>query len=307
MTVAIFLGALRDAGDRLIAFLVSKRETNRRNEISNLPRLTGKERKGAIMDLGLSRKNAIVCGSSKGLGLACATALARAGVNVLLNGRTAGSLEHARRQLSEELGRNVEAVAADVTREEGRAALLGAMPQPDIIITNAAGPAPGNFEDWSEAVWHDALSTNMIAPIQFMRLVIPGMRQRRWGRIINITSSAVKAPLPLLGLSNGARSGLTGVVAGLAREVARDGVTINNLLPGFFDTNRLRSLTMAEADLSGRSFEEVWTSKASANPTGRLGDPAEFGAACAFLASQHAGYINGQNWLLDGGAYPGTF
>jgi 3-oxoacyl-[acyl-carrier protein] reductase len=259
------------------------------------------------MDLGLSGKNAVVCGSSQGLGFACATALARAGATVLLNGRTEVSLKDACEKLSAEIGRPIQGIVADITQESGRAALFAKMPQPDILITNAAGPPPGNFEDWGEAEWNVALNANMIAPIQLIRLAIGGMRQRNWGRILNITSSAVKAPLPSLGLSNGARSGLTGFIAGLAREVARDGVTINNLLPGFFDTARLRRLAAAEADRRGLSFDDVWADKARSNPTGRLGRPEEFGAACAFLASEPAAYINGQNLLLDGGNYPGTF
>ena len=259
------------------------------------------------MDLGLTGRNAIVCGSSKGLGFACASALARAGANVLLNGRSENGLKEACKRLSAEAGIPIRGVTADVTEEGGRNALLEALPQPDILVTNAAGPPPGNFEDWGEAEWNAAVRANMIAPILFVRRCIGGMRQRRWGRIINITSSAVKAPLSSLGLSNGARSGLTGFMAGLARQVARDGVTINNLLPGSFATDRLRHLAQAEADKRGLSFDEVWIEKARLNPTGRLGRPEEFGATCAFLASDLAGYINGQNLLLDGGTYPGTF
>ncbi len=259
------------------------------------------------MDLGLTGRNAIVCGSSKGLGFACASTLAKAGANVLLNGRSENGLKEACERLSAEVGVPIQGLAADVTEEGGRNDLLRALPQPDILVTNAAGPPPGNFEDWGEAEWNAAVRANMIAPIQFVRQCIGGMRQRRWGRIINITSSAVKAPLPSLGLSNGARSGLTGFMAGLARQVARDGVTINNLLPGSFATDRLRHLAQTEADARGLSFEEIWAEKPRLNPTGRLGRPEEFGAACAFLASDLAGYINGQNLLLDGGTYPGTF
>jgi 3-oxoacyl-[acyl-carrier protein] reductase len=198
-------------------------------------------------------------------------------------------------------------VVADVTTPEGRAALLAVCPEPDILVTNAAGPPPGAFEDWDAAVWAGALEKNMIAPIMLIRATVGAMRRRRWGRVINITSSAVKSPLPLLGLSNGARSGLTGFVAGLAREVARDGVTINNLLPGTFATDRLRTYAGALARAREVAPDAVMDELAAGNPSGRVGRPEEFGAVCAFYASVHAGYITGQNLLLDGGAYPGTF
>ena len=259
------------------------------------------------MDLGISGRTALVCGSSQGLGHACAVALAEAGVEVVLNGRDAGRLAQAAGALSERLGRTFAHVSADVTTQEGRAALLEACPQPDILITNAAGPPPGNFVNWDEADWQKALSANMVTPIMLIRDVIAPMRSKGWGRIINITSGAVKAPIAMLGLSNGARTGLTGFIAGLAREVARDGVTVNNLLPGQFETARLRSLAQATAEHRGVSVEQAWKDMGAANPTGRLGSPEEFGATCAFLASQSAAYINGQNILLDGGAYPGTF
>lgn len=259
------------------------------------------------LDLAIAGRKAIVCGSSKGLGLACAEALADAGVEVVLNARSAGPLEVAAKTLSARIGRPVAAVAADVLDADGRARLLAACPEPDILITNAAGPAPGQFEDWGEAEWHAALQANMVAPLQLIRAVLPAMRRRGWGRILNITSAAVKAPLPMLGLSTGARSGLTGAVASLAREVAPDGVTINNLLPGHFDTDRLASVLASQAARQGLSAEEVRRRTEAANPTRRVGRPAEFGAVCAFLASEHAGYVNGQNLLLDGGAFPGVF
>lgn len=261
---------------------------------------------GEGLDLEIAGRRAIVCGSSKGLGHACAVSLAAAGVEVVMNGRAGPALEAAAQDLSRRLGRTVVCVAADVTTPDGRAALLKACPDPDILVTNAAGPPPGAFEDWDEQAWERALAANMVAPIMLIRATVGGMRQRGWGRILNITSSAVKAPLPLLGLSNGARAGLTGFVAGLAREIAADGVTINNLLPGQFATSRLRSYAEALARAKGVSADDVLAQMAAANPTGRIGQPEEFGAACAFLASAHAGFITGQNLLLDGGAYAGV-
>ncbi|MDX8356503.1 SDR family oxidoreductase [Sphingopyxis terrae] len=259
------------------------------------------------MDLGLRGKTAIICGSTSGLGLACAEALAAADATVLINGRRRESVEAITARLSERLGRLVEGVAADVTTDAGRRAIVERCPAPDILVCNSAGPPPGRIDDWGYAEWEKALGGNMISPILLIRDVLPGMRKRRWGRIINITSAAVKAPLPMLGLSNGARSGLTGFVAGLAREVAADGVTINNLLPGNFATRRLQQYADALGRDRGTSAEAVLADLAAQNPTRRVGDPEEFGAACAFLASQHAGYITGQNFLMDGGAYPGTF
>jgi 3-oxoacyl-[acyl-carrier protein] reductase len=259
------------------------------------------------MDLGIAGRRAIVCGSSKGLGLACATALAEAGVEVVLNARSANVLSEAAEALAAKIGRPVASVAGDVTTEAGRAALLAACPDPDILVTNAGGPAPGRFEDWGEAEWHAAVQANMVAPLQLIRATIPAMRARGWGRILNITSAAVKAPLPMLGLSTGARSGLTGAVASLAREAAADGVTINNLLPGQFDTDRLASYFAGLAARQGVTVEEARTRVEAANPARRVGRPAEFGAVCAFLASEHASYLNGQNLLLDGGAFPGVF
>jgi 3-oxoacyl-[acyl-carrier protein] reductase len=254
------------------------------------------------MDLGIRGKSALVCGSSRGLGRACAEALVAAGVRVVLNGRDPAHLE----ATAQQFGGECVAIAADVTTAEGRELLLQACPEPDILVNNAAGPPPGRFETWDEAEWQAATGANMIAPILLIRAVLPAMRRKGWGRILNITSSAVKAPLPLLGLSNGARSGLTGFVAGLAREVACDGVTINNLLPGTFATDRLTRYAEALADAQGIETQQAVRQMEIANPTTRLGRPEEFGAVCAFMASQHAGYITGQNILMDGGAYPGA-
>jgi 3-oxoacyl-[acyl-carrier protein] reductase len=261
----------------------------------------------AGFSLGIEGRSALVCGASKGLGRACAEALAQAGVKLTICARSEDPLKAAAAEIEALGGPPVTAIAADVTTEAGRAALLAACPDPDILVTNAAGPPPGRFEDWGEAEWQAATSANMIAPLLLIRGVIGGMRQRRWGRIVNITSSAVKAPLPMLGLSNGARAGLTGAIGGIAREVARDGVTINNLLPGHFATDRLEGYLTALASSRGAPVDAVRAEVAAANPTGRVGQPQEFGAACAFLASAHAGYITGQNLLMDGGLYPGLF
>jgi len=258
------------------------------------------------LDLGLEGKTALVCGSSRGLGRACAEALAAAGARVVVNGLDPERLAETAKAIGAAIGGAVQAVAADVTTEAGRRALLAACPEPDILVNNAAGPPPGDFQAWGEEEWRKATGANMIAPILLIRAVLPPMRRKGWGRILNITSSAVKAPLPLLGLSNGARAGLTGFVAGLAREVARDGVTINNLLPGTFATDRLTGYAGALARSRGIEPDEALRQIEAANPTGRVGQPPEFGATCAFLASRHAGYITGQNILLDGGAYPGV-
>jgi 3-oxoacyl-[acyl-carrier protein] reductase len=198
-------------------------------------------------------------------------------------------------------------VAADITTVEGRASALDACPEPDILINNAGGPPPGDFRDWDRDAWIRALDANMLTPIELIKATVDGMIARKFGRIVNITSSAVKAPIEILGLSNGARSGLTGFVAGVARKVARHNVTINNLLPGSFDTARLRATMEGRAKQAGTSLDEIVAQSRNVNPTGRFGTIAEFGAACAFLCSVHAGYIVGQNLLLDGGAYPGTF
>ncbi len=259
------------------------------------------------MDLGIRGKRAIVCAASRGLGRGCAVALAREGVELTIMARTPGPLEATADEIRAASGVKVSTVAGDITSAAGRAALLAACPDPDILVTNAAGPPPGNFRNWSRDDWVRALDANMLTPIELIKATVDGMIARGFGRIINITSSAVKAPIEALGLSNGARSGLTGFVAGLARQTVRHNVTINNLLPGPFDTDRQRALLEASAQAANKTIEEIRSARAAANPAGRFGDPMEFGAVCAFLASQHAGYITGQNILIDGGAYPGTF
>ena len=259
------------------------------------------------MDLGIKGKSALVCAASKGLGRACALALAEDGVALTIVARGREALEATADEIRAATGVTVRTVAADVTTPEGRALVLAACPAPDILINNAGGPKPGNFRDWSREDWIAALDANMLAPIEMMKATVDGMMARKFGRIVNITSSAVKAPIDILGLSNGARSGLTGFVAGLARKTVSQNVTINNLLPGPFATDRLSATLQAGANMSGRSYETVEAEWKAQNPAGRFGDPMEFGPACAFLCSRHAGYINGQNLLLDGGAYPGTF
>jgi len=258
-------------------------------------------------DLGIAGAKALVCGSSSGLGLACAVSLARAGVDIVINGRDRQRLDQAARQVADATGAAVSGIVADVMTAEGRAAIGDRLGEIDILVTNAQGPPAGTIEDWDEAHWLTATRQNMVGPILLIRAALPGMRSRSWGRIINITSGAVKAPLPLLGLSNGARAGLTGFVAGLAREVARDGITINNLLPGNFATDRLKSYVAALAEQQGKAFDTLWEEMQRQNPAGRFGDPAEFGDVCAFIASRQAAYLNAQNILLDGGAYPGVF
>ena len=259
------------------------------------------------LDLGIAGRTALVCGASKGLGRACAVSLAAAGVRLVLCARTPGPLESARADIASLADQPVTAVAADVTTEAGREAILSACPDPDILINNSAGPQPGRFEDWGAAEWEAATQANMIAPILLIGAVLGGMRARRWGRIINITSSAVKAPLPMLGLSNGARAGLTGFVSTVAREVAADGVTINNLLPGRFATDRLESYITTVGRARGIEPEALRRELADDIPAGRFGRAEEFGAVCAFFASEHAAYLTAQNVLLDGGAYPGMF
>ena len=254
------------------------------------------------MDLGIMGKRALVCASSRGLGRGCADALAREGVELTLVARTAESLEATATAIRAESGVAVTAVCADITTDAGRAAALAACPEPDILVNNAGGPPPGNFRDWERDDWIAAVDANMLTPIALIKSVVDGMIGRKFGRIVNITSSAVKAPIPILGLSNGARAGLTGFVAGLARETVRHNVTINNLLPGPFATDRLKATIETVADQQQRPFDEVWAERMAGNPAGRFGDPAEFGLACAFLCGAGAGYITGQNLLVDGGA-----
>jgi 3-oxoacyl-[acyl-carrier protein] reductase len=259
------------------------------------------------MDLGIAGRRALVCAASKGLGRGCAEALAREGVDVTILARTAADIERAAAEIGALAGRPVAWLACDITTTEGRAAALAACPDPDILVNNAGGPPPGDFRDWDREAWLRAIDANMLTPIELIRATVDGMIARKFGRIVNITSSAVKAPIDVLGLSNGARSGLTGFVAGIARKVARHGVTINNLLPGSFDTDRLRSGMQGRARTAGKDVEVVMAAAREAVPTGRFGVPAEFGAVCAFLCSTHASYLVGQNILIDGGAYPGTF
>ena len=257
------------------------------------------------MDLGIAGKRAIVCGASAGLGRACAEALAREGVCVVIAARGEDRLRATAEAIRSETGGEVTAVAADVVTEEGRAAVLAACPEPDILINNAGGPPPGNFRDWSREDWIKALDANMLSAVFLTKAVIDPMIARRFGRIVNITSGAVKSPIGMLGLSNGARAGLTGFMSGLAREVAPHGVTINNLLPGPFDTDRLKGLQARTSQQSGRDIDAVRASAAKSVPAGRFGEPGEFGATAAFLCSAHAGFITAQNILMDGGAFPG--
>ena len=262
------------------------------------------------MDLGIAGKWALVCAASKGLGKGCALALAKEGVNVVITARGVNALQATASELrAANPAVQVVAVAGDITTAEGRAAALAACPQVDILVNNAGGPPPGDFRNWDRTAWLAALDANMLTPIELIKAVVDGMAARGFGRIVNITSAAVKAPIDILGLSNGARSGLTGFVAGVARQpqLAGRNVTINALLPGPFDTDRLRGTMAGAAAKSGKSLDELLEARRKLNPTGRFGNADEFGAACAFLCSQHAGYITGQNLLMDGGAFPGTF
>ncbi|CAB3786799.1 SDR family oxidoreductase [Pararobbsia alpina] len=259
------------------------------------------------MDLGIAGRRALVCASSKGLGRGCAEALAAEGVEVTILARSRDALERTAEEIRAKTGAKIIAVACDITTPEGRTAALAACPEPDILVNNAGGPSPGDFRDWEREDWIAALDSNMLTPIELIRQTIDSMVARGFGRIVNITSSSVKAPIEVLGLSNGARSGLTGFVAGAARRFASHNVTINNLLPGAFDTDRIRKVNEAVAAKNQISIEEVRAQRQKSIPAGRYGQPDEFGAACAFLCSAHAGYITGQNWLVDGGAYPGTF
>ena len=259
------------------------------------------------MDLGIAGRRALVCAASKGLGRGCAQALADAGCEVTIVARNADLLRRTAEEIGARAGRPVAFVAADITTPEGREAALATCREPDILVNNAGGPPPGDFRDWDRDAWLRAIDANMLTPIELIKATVDVMISRKFGRIVNITSSAVKAPIDILGLSNGARSGLTGFVAGLARKVAAHNVTINNLLPGSFDTDRLRTTMEARAKATGKSMAEVLAAGAAAVPAGRFGQRDEFGAVCAFLCSVHAGYIVGQNILQDGGNYPGTF
>lgn len=254
------------------------------------------------MDLGIKGKKALVCASSKGLGRGCAEALAEAGVNLVMNARGAEALEATAAEIREKYGVEVVTVAADVTSDEGRAKVLAAAKGADILVTNAGGPPPGMWTDWEREDFIKALDANMLTPIALMKALLPDMIEQGWGRVVNITSQAVKAPIGVLGLSNSARAGLTGYVAGTSRQVANKGVAINNLLPGLHATDRAKSLDEGAAKAQGTDVDAVKAARMASIPAGRYGSATEFGAACAFLCSTHAGFIVGQNILLDGGA-----
>lgn len=254
------------------------------------------------MDLGIAGKRALVCASSKGLGLGCAEALAEAGVNLVMNARGEEALLQAAQSIRDSYGVEVETVVADVTTSDGQEKLLAAAVDIDILVNNAGGPPPGMWSDWEREDFIKALDANMLAPIALMKALLPGMMERGWGRVVNITSQSVKAPIAVLGLSNSARAGLTGYVAGTSRQVAGKGVCINNLLPGIHATDRAVSLDSGVSAQQGISMEEAKAQRAATIPAGRYGTRAEFGATCAFLCSQHAGFIVGQNILLDGGS-----
>ncbi|MEL0305849.1 MAG: SDR family oxidoreductase [Luminiphilus sp.] len=258
------------------------------------------------MDLGIKGRRALVCASSKGLGRGCAEALAAEGVDLVLNARGDEALQATADALRNQFGVQVTAVAADVTSEAGQRAVLDAAGDVDILVTNAGGPPPGMWSDWTREDFIAAFDANLLTPIAFIKALLPGMTARGWGRIVNITSVAVKAPIPVLGLSNTARSGLTGYVAGVSRQVAGTGVTINNLLPGLHDTDRLAMLDKVDAAARGITLEEARAARIGTIPAGRFGTAEEFGAACAWLCSNHAGFVIGQNILLDGGAFPGA-
>jgi 3-oxoacyl-[acyl-carrier protein] reductase len=262
------------------------------------------------MDMGIKGKWALVCAASKGLGRGCASALAGEGVNLVITARGDEALQATAAALRAAApGIEVRTVTGDITTADGRAAALAACPQVDILINNAGGPPPGDFRDWTREDWLKAIDANMLTPIELIKATVDGMAERGFGRVVNITSAAVKAPIDILGLSNGARSGLTGFVAGVARQpkLAGRNVTINGLLPGPFDTDRLRTTLKGAATAAGVSIEEIAERRRKLLPAQRFGTADEFGALCAFICSVHAGYMTGQNLLLDGGAYPGTF
>lgn len=262
------------------------------------------------MDLGIKGRNALVCGASKGLGRACAHALLREGVNVTIVARDAAVLEATRAELqpvAAASGASVQAVACDITTPEGRSKVLAACPSPDILVTNAGGPPPGDFRQFGLDDWRRAVENNMLTPIDLIKSTVDGMIARRFGRIINITSSSVKAPIKSLDLSGGARAGLTGFIASIARDTVQHNVTINNLLPGSFATDRLVGMIGKLAATQGKEPDAMLAASQQAIPARRFGDPQEFGDFCAYLCSAQAGYITGQNLLIDGGAYPGVF
>jgi 3-oxoacyl-[acyl-carrier protein] reductase len=265
------------------------------------------------MNLGITGKWALVCGASKGLGYGCAQALAREGTHLVIVARGAEVLQAAAERLRADpqvpKGTHVEAIAADITTTEGRARVFAFRQEFDIVVTNAGGPPPGDFREWDREAWIKAVDANMLTPIELIKATVDGMAARGFGRIVNITSSSVKAPIDILGLSNGARSGLTGFVAGVARttKLASANVTINNLLPGVFDTDRIKSTMEGTSKKTGKPVDELRQQRMNTIPARRFGTPDEFGTACAFLCSAHASYITGQNLLMDGGAYPGTY
>jgi 3-oxoacyl-[acyl-carrier protein] reductase len=259
------------------------------------------------MDFGIAGRKAIVGGASAGLGKACAMSLAREGVDVTIVARTLANIEAAAEEIRAATGVKVTPVAVDITTDEGRALVLKACPEPDIVVNNSGGPPTGNFRDWNRDAWIAALNGNMLSAVFMIKDTVDGMIARKFGRIVNITSSAVKAPISILGLSNGARSGLTGFVAGVSREVARHNVTINNLLPGDFDTERHQSNTRVLAQKQNKTYEEMRAIRMAQVAAGRFGTPAELGEYCAYLCSAQASFITGQNLLIDGGKYPGTF
>lgn len=259
-----------------------------------------------MLDFGIAGKKAVVCASSKGLGFGCADALAAVGVNLVMNARTAETLANAADRIRDKHGVEVTEVAADITTDEGRAAVLEAAGHVDILVNNAGGPPPGDFRDWTRETWIKALDANMLAAFELIKAVVDPMIENKFGRIVNITSGSVKSPIPMLGLSNGARAALTGFCAGLSRQVAQHNVTVNGLLPGQFNTDRIESLITNSAKAEGRSREDVRASLEERNPAKRLGEIEEFGFACAWMCSAHSGYLTGQNILIDGGSFNST-
>ena len=259
-----------------------------------------------MLDFGIAGKKAVVCASSKGLGFGCAEALAAVGVNLVMNARTAETLANAADRIRDKHGVEVTEVAADITTDEGRAAVLEAAGHVDILVNNAGGPPPGDFRDWTRETWIKALDANMLAAFELIKAVVDPMIENKFGRIVNITSGSVKSPIPMLGLSNGARAALTGFCAGLSRQVAQHNVTVNGLLPGQFNTDRIESLITNSAKAEGRSREDVRASLEERNPAKRLGEIEEFGFACAWMCSAHSGYLTGQNILIDGGSFNST-
>lgn len=259
------------------------------------------------MDLGIRGRKALVCAASKGLGKGCAMSLARDGVDVTLVARGEEALRATAEEIRRATGVKVTEVIADVATPEGRAKALAACPQPDILVNNAGGPPAGDYRDFTREHWIAAVDANMLAPIELIKATLDGMAARKFGRVVNITSAAVKAPIDILALSNGARSGLTGFIAGIARKHVAQNVTINNILPGMFETETLRKRSEAAATMQGKTMQEIHDGRKKTIPAGRFGDPSEFGDLCAFICSAQAGFITGQNFLIDGGNYPGTF